>query len=459
MEPGSTDTHSPEPAESPEPPESPEPAEPAESPESPEPVEPAVPAVQVDRRRFLAGALAGGAAATVAGYALGRSAGQEAPPKPAAGPVTYSVFGLHQPGVTTPQPAAGLVAAFEVEARSRAGLGDVLGVLSARAQDLMTGKPPPRRDGTVPPPDSGVLGPAPAPEGLTITVSVGASLFDKRFGLAALRPRRLTRMPAFPNDDLDPARCHGDLLVQVCADQRDTVLHALRELRAATAQMLTQRWMLEGFQRPNTLPAGQTSVRNLLGFKDGTTNPDPRDQALMDRLVWVQPGGPEPAWAAGGTYQVVRIIRNFVEKWDLTPLQVQEEIIGRHRDSGAPLGRRREDEVPDFAGDPQGQVTPPFAHIRLANPRTPATGANRILRRGFNYARDTDGPDQFDTGLLFIAYQQDLQRGFVAVQQRLNGERLEQFIQPVGGGFFFTLPGATAPDGHLGDTLLAAAGS
>jgi len=70
-----------------------------------------------------------------------------------------------------------------------------------------------------------------------------------------------------------------------------------------------------------------------------------------------------------------------------------------------------------------------------------------------------DGPDQVDTGLLFIAYQQDLERGFTTVQRRLNGERLEEFIKPVGGGFFFTLPGATAPDGYLGDTLLAAAGS
>jgi len=436
MEPGSHDTLPPDPPE-----------------QAPKP------AGQVNRRRFLAGALAGGAAATVAGYALGRNAGQEPPPKPATRPVTYSVFGRHQPGVTTPQPAAGLVAAFKVEARSRAGLAATLETLTARAQDLTTGRAPPQRDGTVPPPDSGILGPAPVPDGLTVTVSVGASLFDKRYGLAALRPKRLRKMPAFPNDDLDPARCHGDLLVQVCADHRDTVLHALRELRTATTQLLTQRWMLEGFQRPNTLGPGQTSVRNLLGFKDGTANPDPRDEALMDRLVWVQPDGPEPAWAAGGSYQVVRIIKNFVERWDFTPLQVQEETIGRHRDSGAPLGRQREDEVPDFAADPLGRVTPPFAHIRLANPRTPATEANRILRRSFNYARDMDGSDQVDTGLLFIAYQQDLERGFTTVQKRLDGEKLEEFIQPVGGGFFFTLPGATAPDGHLGDTLLAAAGS
>jgi len=258
----------------------------------PHDVEPAGPSerapepARVDRRRFLAGALAGGAVATAAGYGLGLRArggsgtGDRLGPGP-AGPApeagTWSVFGPHQPGITTPQPASGLVAAFDVDARSRAGLGDTLELLTAKSQDLMSGASPPARDAAVPPPDSGVLGPGWSPDGLTVTVSVGASLFDHRYGLAALRPRRLVRMPAFPNDDLDRSRCHGDLAIQLCAAHRDTVLHALRELRGATARMLTQRWMLEGFQRPNTLGPGRTSVRNLLGFKDGTANLDPRD--------------------------------------------------------------------------------------------------------------------------------------------------------------------------------------
>ena len=61
-----------------------------------------------------------------------------------------------------------------------------------------------------------------------ITTSVGASLFDGRFGLAGRRPQRLTRMPAFDDDALDRAWCDGDVLLQIGADNNDTVAHALR---------------------------------------------------------------------------------------------------------------------------------------------------------------------------------------------------------------------------------------
>ena len=42
----------------------------------------------------------------------------------------------------------------------------------------------------------------------------------------------------------------------------------------------------------------------------------------------------------------------------------------------------------------------------------------------------------------------------MTVQKRLDGEPLEEYIRPVGGGFFYTLPGVTGETDYLGRTLL-----
>jgi deferrochelatase/peroxidase EfeB len=153
----------------------------------------------------------------------------------------------------------------------------------------------------------------------------------------------------------------------------------------------------------------------------------------------------------------VRIIRNFVERWDRTPLGEQETIFGRDKTTGAPLGKTGEHDDPDYAGDPHGKRIPMDAHIRLANPHTPQSLASRILRRGFNYSRGISKSGQLDMGLLFICFQSDLDAGFIAIQERLNGEPLEEYIKPTGGGYFFVLPGVRDAGGYLGEGMLAAA--
>ena len=192
----------------------------------------------------------------------------------------------------------------------------------------------------------------------------------------------------------------------------------------------------------------------LLGFLDGTAN-IATDPELIARHVWTAAGDGEPAWTAGGSYHVARVIRMLVEMWDRTSLGEQEAVIGRHKASGAPLGSVHETDVPDYASDPHGRRVPLDAHVRLANPRTPATQRNLILRRGFSYTRGYDGAGQLDQGLAFVSYQRSLADGFLAVQERLNGEPLEEYIRAEGGGFFFALPGVPSPGGFLGDALLA----
>ncbi len=366
-------------------------------------------------------------------------------------------YGPHQAGVTTPVQAAGLVVAFDVLAATREDLERLFQTLTERIAFLMSGGTPKPLDPKFPPSDSGVLGPIIVPDDLTITLAVGSSLFDDRFGLGRMMPAHLQVMRGFPNDALDLDACHGDLLLQFGSNTPQANVHALRDILKHTPDLLTLRWKIDGFlPTASNITGKKETTRNLLGFKDGTANPDPQQPALMDSLVWLQPDPTEPAWTVGGTYQVVRVIRNFVERWDRTPLQEQQTIIGRDKASGAPLGFTDEHADPDYAGDPAGKRIPLDAHIRLANPHTKASLATRVLRRGFNYSRGITKSGQLDMGLLFVCFQADLDAGFIAIQERLNGEPLEEYIKPTGGGYFFVLPGVQAAGGYLGEGLMTA---
>jgi deferrochelatase/peroxidase EfeB len=413
----------------------------------------------ISRRGFLGGAIASGGALALAGCAddgdpaVAVGGGEVA--AEAVEPQYVEFFGAHQTGVTTPAPAAGLMAAFDVYASDRDELEEMFRSLSDETRRLMAGEEYDEPDDAYPALHAGTLGNPPPPADLSVIVSVGASLFDDRYRLADRKPRELVKMPFFANDRLDPAQSHGDLLLSISADTPDVCVFTLRQLMRQTRGSLVLHWMVEGFNRRLQPAPGQAPVRNLLGFRDGTANLDPSSDALMDRHVWVRPGDGEPEWASGGTYLAARTIRMFVEFWDRTPLSEQQLIIGREKESGAPLDGEVETDTPDFVDDLDGDITPLDAHIRLANPRTPETDENLILRRGFSFSRGFDGAGRLDQGLAFVSFQRSLDKGFVTVQKRLDGEPLEEYIQPVGGGFFYVLPGVEDEGGYLGEGLLA----
>lgn len=400
-----------------------------------------------NRRDFLRGLGAGAAGVAIGGAALTEALGARA----AHAAPAIAFHGPHQAGVVTPAQSQATHVAFDLLVEGRRDLTELFRTITDRARFLTTGGTPPEVGIAGPPSDSGVVGPAVAPDHLTVTVGVGASLFDDRFGLAPHRPAALTPMPTFPDDHLDPGRTHGDLSLQLCADNRDTVVHALRDIARHTRGGMQIRWRADGFVSP---PRPEGTPRNLMGFRDGTSNLEITDPAQMDRFVWLPAGTAQP-WTAGGSYQVVRIIRMLVEFWDRVTVVEQERIFGRRKDSGAPLDGNHEKDVPNFAQDPVGAAIPLTAHMRRANPRTPETEPSRILRRPYNYDRGVDEVGDLDQGLVFVCFQQDPDKQFAAIQRRLAGEPLADYIQPVGGGYFLVLPGVRDASDHLGSALLS----
>ncbi len=422
---------------------------------------------KLDRRRFLKGSLTT-LGATGIGAAVGAGVAQAGDDSPAPATPTQQAEqvnarslatripfdGTHQSGIVTPPADQATFLALDSIAPNRPELTEALQALTAEARRLTQGDTVGVTEVDDPPPDSGTLGPIDSPDSLTITIGFGASLFDSRYGLGSRRPARLTEMPAFKNDRIDPTRAGGDVIVQVCAGQRDTVVHTARELLRAVAGKLIVRWTIDGFQSAHRGPTARSNRRNLFAFRDGTANPEVSNAALMNRLIWVQPGTDGPSWTADGTYMVARAIRMHVEFWDRVGMLEQEQMIGRDRVTGAPLGGTDEFEDPRFDLDPKGDRIPLDAHIRLANPRKPTTADQRILRRGYNYHRGIDEAGNLDQGLMFIAFNQDPARQFATIQRRLNDEPMVDYITPVGGGYFFVPRGTRSAADWIGSALV-----
>jgi len=262
-----------------------------------------------------------------------------------------------------------------------------------------------------------------------VVVGFGASLFD-RAGLVDRRPRQLTAMPPFPGDVLDPARCHGDLLVEVGADSAEAAATAFD----GVAGDLPVQWRMSGFRDGAGVVNERPLSTNLFGFVEGHGNPRP---SSVPDIVRVHRRQGEPAWATGGSYQVVRIIQFATEMWDRDPVEVQERTIGRRRD-GRWLDGTAAGGEPAFTSDPHGRYTALDSHVRRANPRTGPPPP--LLRRGYSFRGGRDRTGRDEAGLLFIAYQRDLAQGFEAVQRRLAGEKLGRYVLTVGGGYFFVPP-------------------
>jgi deferrochelatase/peroxidase EfeB len=360
---------------------------------------------------------------------------------------TIPFHGLTQAGITTPQQERLAFAAYDLQLTTPGELRELLRTWTTAAGTLATGSELGSRvqNHWQPPNDTGEAAGLP-PARLTITFGFGPTLFET-VGLGSRRPSQLASLPPFPGDELDLQRSDGDLCVQACADDAQVAFHAVRNLTRLAFGSASLRWLQTGFL---SSPPNEATPRNLMGFKDGSNNLDPSDRTRMAENVWADGGDGQP-WMAGGTYLVARRIRIRTESWDRTPIGEQEQIFGRHKADGAPLGGRHEQDPVD------ARRVPADAHIRLANPRRRGSERERILRRGYNFADGLDpAVGELDAGLFFLAYQRDPRRQFVPIQARLAAsDGLNEYIQHRASAVFAIPPG-TEPGGYVGATLLGA---
>ncbi|BCM66524.1 MULTISPECIES: iron uptake transporter deferrochelatase/peroxidase subunit [Streptomyces] len=392
--------------------------------------------------------LALGAAAAGGAVAMART-GDDMDPAAAEAGGAVEFHGVHQAGIATPVQDRLHFAAFDVKTEDREEFVQLLKDWTAAARRMTAGKTV--GEGAygglaeAPPDDTGeALGLKPSR--LTLTIGFGPSLFD-RFGLADRRPEALVDLPKFPGDNLDRSRTGGDLCIQACADDPQVAVHAIRNLARIGFGTVAVRWSQLGFGKTSSTTPDAQTPRNLFGFKDGTRNIAGTETDRLKKFVWVGDGD-GPAWMTGGSYLVARRIRMNIETWDRTSLQEQEDVFGRDKREGAPVGKAKEHDEPFL------KAMKPDAHVRLAHPD--ANNGATILRRGYSFTDGTDGLGRLDAGLFFLAYQRDVRTGFIPLQRNLAAhDALNEYIQHVGSAVFAVPPGVRDAHDWWGRTLFS----
>ena len=343
---------------------------------------------KMDRREFLKKAGIGGA-----GLALGVSGASaffankaQEEKKISDGGEEISFYGEHQAGITTPMQKNIYFVVLDLHSTDKEEVIQMFKDWTDYSSKLVDGELV-KKDGSnalLPPSDTGeTVGLN--PYRLTLTFGVSAD-FLKKMGLEKKRPKEFRDLPPFPKEQLQEKYTGGDIVIQACADDEQVAFHAVRNLVRKARNTVTMKWSQSGFA---AIGDRMSTPRNLFGFKDGTANVTKEKD--FDKVIWTD----SDDWMKGGTYMAVRRIQMFLETWDRTNLQEQENTFGRYKESGAPFGKKDEFDEVDL------DLLPVDSHVRLAKE------VNKpIYRRSYSYSDGiVEKTGQFDTGLLFLAFQ------------------------------------------------------
>ena len=390
---------------------------------------------KMDRREFLKKAGIGGA-----GLALGVSGASaffankaQEEKKISDGGEEISCYGEHQAGITTPMQKNIYFVVLDLHSTDKEEVIQMFKDWTDYSSKLVDGELV-KKDGSnalLPPSDTGeTVGLN--PYRLTLTFGVSAD-FLKKMGLEKKRPKEFRDLPPFPKEQLQEKYTGGDIVIQACADDEQVAFHAVRNLVRKARNTVTMKWSQSGFA---AIGDRMSTPRNLFGFKDGTANVTKEKD--FDQVIWTD----SDDWMKGGTYMAVRRIQMFLETWDRTNLQEQENTFGRYKESGAPFGKKDEFDEVDLA------LLPVDSHVRLAKE------VNKpIYRRSYSYSDGiVEKTGQFDTGLLFLAFQKNPD-SFVKVQTNLGAQdKMNEYVTHIGSGLFACFAGVKKGE-YLGQKL------
>ncbi len=273
------------------------------------------------------------------------------------------------------------------------------------------------------------------PEGaLSCVVGLGSSLWDRLFG-----PPRPVGLHPFP--ELSGARhtalaTPGDLLFHIRAHRMDLcfeLAERLTDRARAYAHVVDE---VHGFR--------SFDERDLLGFVDGTENPE--GVAALDSVVV---GDEDPAFA-GGSYVVVQKYGHDLEAWNALPIEEQEWVIGRTKLDDL--------ELPD-------DVKPANSHVALTTIVDDDGTERQIVR--FNMPFGRVGTREFGTYFIGYARTPDvierMLRNMFIGDPPGNYDRILDFSTALTGNLFFVpsagfLDDPPAPARERGLTSESAAG-
>jgi porphyrinogen peroxidase len=244
--------------------------------------------------------------------------------------------------------------------------------------------------------------------GLTCVVGIGAGLFDRLF--PGPRPAELHPFRPIHGPVHTAVSTPGDLLFHIRAVTMDLCFELADQLHSRLAGVTTVVDEVHGFK--------YFEQRDLMGFVDGTENPDGR--AAHEAVVI---GEEDPAYA-GGSYVVVQKYLHDLAAWNAVSVQEQERVIGRTKLSDI--------ELPD-------DVKPSDSHVALTTIVDEDGEERQIVRDNMPFGSIASG----ERGTYFIGYaaspsviERMLDNMFVGNPPG-NTDRILEFSTAVTGCLFF----------------------